>query len=757
MNSVKKTIYMMLLTVLGMVKGVQAQVSITSVGQTYSQNFNSLPSSGTTTWSNNSNLSSWYADRSSGSGAISFYSDSGVSASDGLYSYGSDASDRALGALPGNPGVGNLSLGLRIKNNSSSTITALTITYSAEQWRANGSGSQTIGFSYKTSTSAITSVAGSGFTNVTSLNFSSPVTGSIGAIDGNSASNKETKSFTITGISLAAGSEIMLKWYFPKLANVDHGYAIDDLSITTGNPSVYYSKSTGFLNATATWGTNTDGTGTSPSNFQGNNSMYIIANNTAPTLNSNWDVQGTSSKIVLGIGNSINFTIPAAYTVTGTIDLASNSTLTINSEAIPTIGSRASSSSIIFNNSNPQTIPAGTYNNLTISGGGARTIAGSIIVTGTLNFTSGKLQLGAYDLIVSSSGSISGANSSNYVVTNGTGGVSMQVPNSATNISYPVGTLTNYNPVVLSQTVAGTTDNFKVRVFSGVSSSYNTSDSATGSSITSDVVTKTWAISESTAGGSNLSITLQWNASDEGTSFSRSACYVAHYTGGTWQSATAAAASGTGPYTRQLTGVTSFSPFTIADNSSPLPVRMLSFSGKPVDAGNELEWVTASELNNKGFEIERRDELSGEFVFIGFVNGHGTTSMVNNYIYNDDVTVSAFYRLKQVDFNDNFEYSQIIYVDRSNVNSTYSNGNVSIYIYPNPAVNSVSIEVAENSDWELNVKLVNIEGKEVRVPVKAKSDDGRKIILDVSAVTKGVLFYRICEWAKKLSQKLLIL
>ncbi|MCC6684397.1 MAG: hypothetical protein IT247_04940, partial [Bacteroidia bacterium] len=289
MNSVKKTIYLMLLAVLGAAEVAQAQVSITSVGQTYSQNFNALPSSGTTTWSNNSTLSSWYADRSSGNGAISFYSDNGATSSDGLYSYGTDASDRSLGALPGNPGVGNLTLGLRMKNNSGSTITALTITYSAEQWRANGSGSQTIGFSYKTSSSAITSVAGSGYTAVSSLDFTSPVTGTIGAIDGNSTSNKETKSFTITGISLASGSEIMLKWYFPKLANVDHGYAIDDLSITTSNPVVYYSKSTGFLNATATWGTNTDGTGTSPSNFQGNNCMYIIANNATPTLNSNWE------------------------------------------------------------------------------------------------------------------------------------------------------------------------------------------------------------------------------------------------------------------------------------------------------------------------------------------------------------------------------------------------------------------------------------------------------------------------------------
>ncbi len=757
MNLVKKTIYMMLLTVLGMVKGVQAQVSITSVGQTYSQNFNALPSSGTTTWSNNSTLTSWYAQRASGNGTISMYGNNGSSSTTGLYSYGTASEDRSLGSVPGSQGSESYYIGVRIKNNSGTTINAFSVSFSAEQWRVSGTKSQNIRFSYKTSSSSITSLTGNGWTSIKSLDFESPAIGTLGPVNGNSSSYNESKTYTITGVSLASGSEIMFRWYLPKKKNVNHGYSIDDFSVTALNPTIYYSKSTGALNITSTWGTSTNGTGTSPGSFSSSNCIFVISNNATPTLTANWQVSGTNSKVILGTGSAINFTIPSAYSFTGMIDVASSATLTVNNSTVPTLGSVAETSILIFNSSSDQNLPGGTYNNLTINGGGKKILTGDVNIVGTLTFTSGKIDLGIYDLTISSGASISGASSTNYIITSGYGSLVRQVRSNNTSVSYPVGLTTTYLPVTLSQPGSGTDDYFFVRAFSGIYSSYDANDDATGSSVTSHAVKNTWVIDEEITGGSSLNITLQWNVSDEGTSFTRNNCYVAHYTGGSWESSTSAAASGSGPYTRQLTGVTSFSPFSIIDNSSPLPVRLVSFSGKPGDAGNELEWITASEVNNKGFEIERRDELTGDFVFVGFVNGHGTTSMLNTYIYNDDVTSSAYYRLKQVDFDGRFEYSQVIYIDRSNVNSTFSSGNVSINIYPNPAVNSVSVEVADGADWELNVKLVDINGKEVNVPVQEKSADGRKLTLDVSAVRKGVYFIESVNGQNKLSQKLLIL
>ena len=74
----------------------------------------------------------------------------------------------------------------------------------------------------------------------------------------------------------------------------------------------YYSKSTGNLNLTASWGTNTNGTGTAPANFTATNQVFNIVNNATPTIAANWTVSGTGSYIVVGNGtNACNFQIPS--------------------------------------------------------------------------------------------------------------------------------------------------------------------------------------------------------------------------------------------------------------------------------------------------------------------------------------------------------------------------------------------------------------------------------------------------------------
>ena len=131
----------------------------------------------------------------------------------------------------------------------------------------------------------------------------------------------------------------------------------------------YYSKSTGSLDVLATWGTNTDGSGTSPLNFTSNQCTYNIRNNPAPTLGvTNWVVSGTGSNIVLGDGtNPYNLTIPAAYSCTGTVNIANNATLTIQNSTVPTLNVMGETSTVNYAASVAQTIQAGTYGNLIIS------------------------------------------------------------------------------------------------------------------------------------------------------------------------------------------------------------------------------------------------------------------------------------------------------------------------------------------------------------------------------------------------------
>jgi len=160
----------------------------------------------------------------------------------------------------------------------------------------------------------------------------------------------------------------------------------------------YYSKPTGNLNLVATWGTNTNGTGTSPTNFTGNNRIYNVCNNASPTINANWTVSGTGSKIVVGDGTAAcNFQIPSTSTCTGKIDVSANATLSIARTTNPTLGTLNATSTVVFNGTANQTIPAVTYGNLTYSGSASGVMAtGGCTIAGTLTVTSGTLWMDSY-------------------------------------------------------------------------------------------------------------------------------------------------------------------------------------------------------------------------------------------------------------------------------------------------------------------------------------------------------------------------
>jgi len=160
----------------------------------------------------------------------------------------------------------------------------------------------------------------------------------------------------------------------------------------------YYSKSTGSLNVLATWGTATNGTGTSPTSFTSNNQIFNVRNNATPTIAAAWTVSGTGSKIIVGDGTAAcNFQIPATNTCSGTIDVAANATLSIARTTNPTLGTLAATSTVVFNGAANQTIPAVTYGNLTYAGSALGIMAtGGCTVAGTLTVISGTLQMDSY-------------------------------------------------------------------------------------------------------------------------------------------------------------------------------------------------------------------------------------------------------------------------------------------------------------------------------------------------------------------------
>jgi hypothetical protein len=169
--------------------------------------------------------------------------------------------------------------------------------------------------------------------------------------------------------------------------------------------------------------------------------------------------------------------------------------------------------------------------------------------------------------------------------------------------------------------------------------------------------------------------------------------------GGAWASVNANTANAT---TGSITfnDIDSFSEFGIGTiGTSPLPITLVRFDAERVN-GTEvlLTWTTASEANNKGFEIEQ-SEQGTDFVKVGFVEGKGNSSALNNYQLALNNASTAYYRLKQIDFDGQFTYSPIRYVE----------GNTTFAVYPNPTTGVLHLRV-EDAKQSIQVSLLNTNG-----------------------------------------------
>lgn len=186
------------------------------------------------------------------------------------------------------------------------------------------------------------------------------------------------------------------------------------------------------------------------------------------------------------------------------------------------------------------------------------------------------------------------------------------------------------------------------------------------------------------------------------------------------------------------------------------PVEFLSFDAT-VDRGDvSLRWVTASETNNAGFEVQMRSADERDFSTLGFVEGHGTTTEVRNYMYSvRDLDPSAYaFRLKQIDFDGAFEYSDEIEVVVA-VPGTHLLTNV----YPNPfnPLAQFSLSVAQTQN--VNVSVFDALGRKVLNLFDGVLDGGRAhpFALDGRGLATGLLLIRATGETFAASQSVILL
>jgi hypothetical protein len=178
-----------------------------------------------------------------------------------------------------------------------------------------------------------------------------------------------------------------------------------------------------------------------------------------------------------------------------------------------------------------------------------------------------------------------------------------------------------------------------------------------------------------------------------------------------------------------------------SSNNMATPVKLTAFTAAAKSNDAILNWTTASETNNKGFEIER--SVNGRtFEKVNFVKGAGNSVSVINYTLTDAKAFGQnnvlYYRLKQVDFDGKYSYSNIVRVSK---NAVSING---ISVSPNPYSTEYNVSFTTNSEGKAMIEMIDIQGKVVATQnVSVVSGTNVLPMQETSTLNDGVYFVRI--------------
>ncbi|PCJ89099.1 MAG: hypothetical protein COA57_02485 [Flavobacteriales bacterium] len=420
------------------------------------------------------------------------------------------------------------------------------------------------------------------------------------------------------------------------------------------------------------------------------------------TVNGNFSIQGTTS-----------FDIAAGKKVT----YGGSATTEYNGSAAQTTGDEIDES----NTDN-------TTTNITINNTSDVTLGSNAIVTGTLTFTNGNLNLGTYNLTIGSSGSISGYNSSRYVVTDGTGYLRQNNLGStgrSGNIDFPIGiSTTSYTLATINNDNSDDDDDFSARVCDKVRDNGTCSG---GTPASNNAVDRNWDINMQVTNSSTIStdVTLNWNtASDELTGFTNGSCYISKHDGSDWTKQQGAGDGSSG--SRTATGVSGFGGGGFGMGSGgALPIELLSFTATLTEEKTvKLMWSTAAEINNDYFTIER--STNGlTFEEIAEEPGAGNSNERRDYETYDDSPVqgTVYYRLKQTDYDGKYEYFKLISVSYE-VTPT---GTCILKVYPNPCYGQCNVSLSEcqgDENSQIQIDVVDVIGNKVTSYIPTRNMDG---------------------------------
>ncbi len=346
--------------------------------------------------------------------------------------------------------------------------------------------------------------------------------------------------------------------------------------------------------------------------------------------------------------------------------LQNNGTLYIGDQITsPNLISNRDNATVVFNGSGGQIIPPTSYQNLVIAGS-EKVLSGNITINQSINIEKGVLKTGIYKIILASESRIINENNENYIAGN------------IEATAYIDGDSKSFGNLGVTIDATGTYQTLgQVKVVRTTSQEKVIS--------LQESIKKSWHIIPEIQPEEEVVLSMNWYKHDEIQGFVATSCQPWKSVDGgvTWEQV----GSPQNATSRSITiPVSSFSTWTIGNGLSAMPVRFIEFKSEESAAGLKLQWSTAIEINNMGFEVERSYDAKN-YEKIGFVDGNGTTNKVMSYEYaiqgQDKMT---YYRLKQIDYDGKFDYSKIISVKATEQMKMFK-------AYPNPFSNNLNISI----------------------------------------------------------------
>lgn len=424
---------------------------------------------------------------------------------------------------------------------------------------------------------------------------------------------------------------------------------------------------------------------------------------------------------------------------------------------------------IEFNGTIPQTYNNSsgtlTFTNVIMnnSGGGMtliNTATSNLYINGILTLTNGIIYTSDPPLLVMNAGSSIPSpygSTSSFV-----DGPMQKIGNTA--FSFPVGDAFNrWMRIDIAPPSAVST--FQAQYFYTPYSSLTPMATPTPAPVLNNVSGTEYWIMDRVAGAGNAQVTLHWeNATSSGinscAALQGGDLVVAHWTGTAWENASNVIVGGiTGSCTGSSAGTVSsnvnwnsFSPFTFGSKSSgvnPLPVELLSFTGKNIDEGNLLEWATSSETNNDFFTLER-SKNGYTFETLDNIDGSGNSNELKKYQFADKHPFEGinYYRLKQTDFDGTVKYApNLIAIEFAQPNE--------YIIYPNPASSEITIWTLLKEEV-INISITDISGRQILSQnlINVSSNKNNSKAIDISSLSEGLYYLTIKDMNQKpISQK----